>query len=55
MEIEFLESLVQNIGPIIVILNCYYLEATGSFECPLRWPRLSEQIFRLDKWSLCRG
>jgi hypothetical protein len=19
------------------------------------WPRLSEQIFRLDKWSLCRG
>ena len=21
---------------------------------PLRWPRLSEQIFRIDKWSLCR-
>ena len=21
----------------------------------VRWPRLSEQIFRLDKWSLCRG
>jgi len=21
----------------------------------LRWPRLSEQIFRVDKWSLCRG
>jgi Protein of unknown function (DUF3768) len=20
----------------------------------LRWPRLSEQIFRVDKWSLCR-
>jgi hypothetical protein len=20
----------------------------------LRWSRLSEQIFRLDKWSLCR-
>jgi hypothetical protein len=20
-----------------------------------RWPRLSEQIFRVDKWSLCRG
>jgi hypothetical protein len=20
-----------------------------------RWSRLSEQIFRLDKWSLCRG
>jgi hypothetical protein len=21
----------------------------------LRWPRLSEQIFRLDKWSPCQG
>jgi hypothetical protein len=21
----------------------------------LRWPRLSEQIFRIDKWSVCRG
>ena len=21
----------------------------------LRWPRLSEQFFRVDKWSLCRG
>ena len=20
-----------------------------------RWPRLSEQIFRVDKWSVCRG
>ena len=20
-----------------------------------RWSRLSEQIFRFDKWSLCRG
>jgi hypothetical protein len=20
----------------------------------MRWPRLSEQIFRVDKWSLCR-
>ena len=20
-----------------------------------RWSRLSEQIFRLDKWSLCQG
>jgi len=23
-------------------------------ECILSWSRLSEQIFRLDKWSLCR-
>src|ERR1700680_4741129 len=22
---------------------------------PERWSRLSEQIFRIDKWSLCRG
>jgi hypothetical protein len=21
----------------------------------LRWVRLSEQIFRIDKWSVCRG
>ena len=21
----------------------------------LRWSRLSEQIFRVDKWSVCRG
>ncbi len=21
----------------------------------LRWSRLSGQIFRVDKWSLCRG
>jgi len=21
----------------------------------LSWARLSEQIFRIDKWSLCRG
>jgi hypothetical protein len=21
----------------------------------LRWARLSEQIFRVDKWSVCRG
>ena len=23
--------------------------------CVQRWSRLSEQIFRVDKWSLCRG
>jgi hypothetical protein len=29
------------------------IEANG---CHLeRWSRLSEQIFRVDKWSLCRG
>ena len=22
---------------------------------PERWLRLSEQIFRIDKWSVCRG
>jgi hypothetical protein len=29
----------------------------GSAFSPVgeRWPRLSEQIFRIDKWSVCRG
>jgi hypothetical protein len=25
----------------------------GSLQ--VRWARLSEQIFRVDKWSVCRG
>jgi hypothetical protein len=25
------------------------------FRGALRWSRLSEQIFRLDKWSVCLG
>jgi hypothetical protein len=29
--------------------------ATDNEYKNLRWPRLSEQIFRIDKWSLCRG
>ncbi len=24
-------------------------------DCPLKWPRLFGQIFRLDKWIVCRG
>ena len=27
------------------------LDLTGA----MSWARLSEQIFRIDKWSLCRG
>src|SRR5258705_13901736 len=26
-----------------------------DFARSLRWPRLSEQFFRVDKWSVCRG
>jgi hypothetical protein len=26
-----------------------------SADCTVRWSRLSEQIFRVDKWSACRG
>jgi len=26
-----------------------------AFASDERWPRLSEQIFRVDKWSVCRG
>jgi hypothetical protein len=24
-------------------------------DAELRWPRLSEQFLRIDKWSVCRG
>jgi hypothetical protein len=26
-----------------------------AFSSKLRWPQLSEQYFRVDKWSLCQG
>jgi hypothetical protein len=26
----------------------------GSYLGDVEWPRLSEQIFRLDKWNLCQ-
>jgi hypothetical protein len=29
--------------------------AAAIIMIPLRWLRLSEQNFRVDKWSLCRG
>jgi hypothetical protein len=29
--------------------------ASSRIALTLRWLRLSEQIFRVDKWSLCRG
>ena len=29
-------------------------EAGHSSRC-MRWPRLSEQIFRVDKWSVCQS
>ena len=31
--------------------------AWSPYQSPqdVRWSRLSEQIFRLDKWSLCQG
>ena len=38
------------------------LQQIGEFAVPeanqgvgVRWPRLSEQFFRVDKWSACRG
>jgi hypothetical protein len=27
----------------------------GDFRGGLRWSRFSEQIFRIDKWSVCQG
>jgi hypothetical protein len=37
--------------------SCLSSKQIPSFECRgvLRWLRLSEQNFRVDKWSLCRG
>jgi hypothetical protein len=29
--------------------------ASEPVEVEVRWPRLSEQRFRVDKWSVCRG
>jgi hypothetical protein len=31
----------------------YYLKNSDTEK--VRWARLSEQIFRVDKWSVCRG
>jgi hypothetical protein len=28
---------------------------TAAFDPRVWWCRLSEQIFRVDKWSVCRG
>jgi len=27
----------------------------GKGPCGVSWSRLSEQLFRVDKWSVCRG
>ena len=35
----------------IELTHCY----SGTGAVFQRWPRLSEQIFRVDKWNLCRG
>jgi transposase len=43
------------------IMNAiFYVPRTGMRwrdlpERDVRWSRLSEQVFRFDKWSLCRG
>jgi len=31
------------------------MSASQYSQVTLRWPRLSEQFFRVDKWSVCRG
>jgi len=36
-------------------VNCGSIKSLQSEHRVLRWPRLSEQIFRVDKWSPCRG
>jgi hypothetical protein len=38
------------------LFGCHRARPTGSKQVKgQRWSRLSEQIFRVDKWSLCRG
>jgi hypothetical protein len=36
-------------------LRIQQIMAADAAERDLRWPRLSEQFFRIDKWSICRG
>ena len=40
--------------PVIATVPAY-LVSQGDGLGAERWSRLSEQIFRVDKWSLCRG
>ncbi len=35
-----------------LLLTAYEGQSIGG---GLKWTRLSEQIFRLDKWNLCQG
>jgi hypothetical protein len=42
----------------LIMANTYRQSIIATAQdqpCRLRWSRLSEQIFRVDKWSLCRG
>jgi len=41
--------------PMIAMLFDRKIDADPLIRWVLRWSRLSEQIFRVDKWSLCRG
>ena len=33
----------------------FIASAAGALAADVRWSRLSEQILRVDKWSVCRG
>jgi predicted HTH transcriptional regulator len=57
-------ELLKDISAIANTYNQHYrnhgfvvfgVEQTSLVGCTLRWARLSEQIFRVDKWSVCRG
>ena len=41
--------------PIDEPLDQFIQRKGGINECVERWSRLSKQIFRVDKWSLCQG
>jgi hypothetical protein len=38
-----------------VVCRRAYLASDGQVSGDQSWSRLSEQFFRFDKWSLCRG
>ena len=50
--IENVYSVVTRVGEFHF---CKQIAAALTFSEALRWSRLSEQIFRIDKWSFCQG
>ncbi len=50
-----IHQLVEMFCVLVVSLCTDHIAGLGFSTSQVRWSRLSEQIFRVDKWSLCRG